>query len=52
MIDEGAFGRVYLAEAFGIVPYRYKTQVAVKTLKGNQPILIALKEPANTVSII
>ncbi len=36
LIDEGAFGRVYLAEAYGIVPGRYKTQVAVKTLKGSQ----------------
>ncbi len=35
LIDEGAFGRVYLAEAFGILPNRYKTTVAVKTLKEN-----------------
>ncbi len=33
LIDEGAFGRVFLAEAFGILPNRYKTTVAVKTLK-------------------
>lgn len=33
MIDEGAFGRVYSAEAFGILPGRYKTTVAVKMLK-------------------
>lgn len=35
MIDEGAFGRVYSAEAFGILPGRYKTTVAVKMLKEN-----------------
>ncbi len=36
LIDEGAFGRVYMAEAYGIVPGRYKTVVAVKMLKGKK----------------
>ncbi|CAF0730467.1 unnamed protein product [Brachionus calyciflorus] len=35
LIDEGAFGRVFKAEAFGIIPGRYKSTVAVKTLKEN-----------------
>ena len=35
LIDEGAFGRVYCADAFGIIPGRYKTVVAVKMIKGN-----------------
>lgn len=35
LIDEGAFGRVYQADAYGIIPCRYKTVVAVKMLKGN-----------------
>ncbi len=34
LIDEGAFGRVYIGEAYGIVPCRYKNTVAIKTLKG------------------
>jgi hypothetical protein len=34
LIDEGAFGRVYMGEAFGIIPGKYKSVVAVKTLKG------------------
>ena len=34
LIDEGAFGRVYQADAYGIIPCRYKTVVAVKMLKG------------------
>lgn len=34
LIDEGAFGRVYLGEAYGIIAGRYKTVVAVKMLKG------------------
>ncbi len=34
MIDEGAFGRVYLADAYGITPGRYKSIVAVKMIKG------------------
>lgn len=35
LIDEGAFGRVYMADAYGIIPGRYKTMVAVKMLKDN-----------------
>ena len=35
MIDEGAFGRVYLAESYGIIAGKYKSTVAVKTLKEN-----------------
>ena len=34
LIDEGAFGRVYQADAYGIIQGRYKSMVAVKTLKG------------------
>lgn len=33
LIDEGAFGRVFKAEAYGIMPGRYRSCVAVKTLK-------------------
>ncbi|RNA40231.1 Vascular endothelial growth factor receptor [Brachionus plicatilis] len=33
LIDEGAFGRVFKAEAYGILPGRYRSCVAVKTLK-------------------
>lgn len=33
LIDEGAFGRVFKAEAYGIQPGRYRSCVAVKTLK-------------------
>jgi fibroblast growth factor receptor 2 len=35
LIDEGAFGRVFIADAFGIIKGRYKNMVAVKTLKDN-----------------
>jgi hypothetical protein len=34
LIDEGAFGRVFTADAYGIIQGRYKSIVAVKTLKG------------------
>jgi hypothetical protein len=40
LIDEGAFGRVYMGEAYGIMPGKYKNVVAIKTLKG---ILVDLK---------
>lgn len=44
LIDEGAFGRVYMAEAYGIQLGQYKTIVAVKTLKGsNKAIKIGLQ---------
>lgn len=35
LIDEGTFNRVYLADAYGIIPGRYKTVVSVKMLKEN-----------------
>lgn len=35
LIDEGAFGKVFKADAYGIIPGRYKSVVAVKMLKEN-----------------
>jgi hypothetical protein len=40
LIDEGAFGRVFTADAYGIIQGRYKSIVAVKTLKGTSIRLI------------
>ena len=42
MIDEGAFGRVYVADAYGITVGRYKSVVAVKMLKGRFNVFLKL----------
>jgi len=43
LVGEGNFGKVYKAEATGIVKGQATTQVAVKTLQGDSPELATVR---------